>query len=279
MADETLDPLEAARGRSSTRSRRWASTPGASASTTITAIADVRQLPLPDDPETAGPPRPRRRPDHAASRAGEGQLPPAPRLDRADPDLHRQESGRRGRLGPRRASCDLGDLLGVDGTLGRTKTGELTVFADGLTFLGKCLLPPPEKWHGLTDVEKRSRQRYVDLFSNPESLQAFVGRTKVLAAFRRVLADRGFVEVETPDHAADRRRRGGAAVRHASQRARPPALPADRPRIAPEAAARRRHGARLRDRPRLPQRGDQPASTTPSSPCWRRTRPTATTEA
>jgi lysyl-tRNA synthetase class 2 len=96
------------------------------------------------------------------------------------------------------AEFDLGDLVGVDGTLGYTKTGELTIFADGLTFLGKCLLPPPEKWHGLTDVEKRSRRRYVDLFSNPESLEAFVGRTKIVAAFRKVLAERGFVEVETP---------------------------------------------------------------------------------
>jgi len=105
---------------------------------------------------------------------------------------------------------DLGDLLGVDGDLGRTKTGEITVFADGLTFLGKSLLPPPEKWHGLTDVEQRSRQRYVDLFSNPESMQAFLGRTRIVAAFRRVLADRGFVEVEGPTMQAIA---GGAAAR------------------------------------------------------------------
>jgi lysyl-tRNA synthetase class 2 len=105
---------------------------------------------------------------------------------------------------------DLGDLLGVDGTLGHTKTGELTVFAEALTFLGKSLLPPPEKWHGLTDIEQRSRQRYVDLFSNPESLRTFLGRSKVLAAFRRVLADRGFVEVETPTMQSVA---GGAAAR------------------------------------------------------------------
>src|SRR4029078_7501810 len=105
---------------------------------------------------------------------------------------------------------DLGDLLGVDGTLGHTKTGELTVFADALTFLGKSLLPPPEKWHGLTDVELRSRQRYVDLFSNPESMQAFLGRTKVVAAFRRVLAGRGYVEVEGPTFQTIA---GGAAAR------------------------------------------------------------------
>jgi lysyl-tRNA synthetase class 2 len=108
------------------------------------------------------------------------------------------------------AELDLGDLLGVDGALGFTKTGELTVFATGLTFLGKCLLPTPEKWHGLTDVEQRSRQRYVDLFSNPESLATFLGRSKVIAAFRRVLAERGFVEVETPTMQAIA---GGAAAR------------------------------------------------------------------
>lgn len=105
---------------------------------------------------------------------------------------------------------DLGDLIGIDGTLGHTKTGELTVFATGLTFLGKSLLPPPEKWHGLTDVEQRSRQRYVDLFSNPESMQTFLGRTKIVAAFRRVLAGRGFVEIEGPTMQAIA---GGAAAR------------------------------------------------------------------
>ena len=93
---------------------------------------------------------------------------------------------------------DLGDVIGVDGTLGFTKTGELTIFATALTFLSKSLLPPPEKWHGLTDIEARSRQRYVDLFSNPESLATFLGRSKVIAAFRNVLAGQGFVEVETP---------------------------------------------------------------------------------
>jgi lysyl-tRNA synthetase class 2 len=105
---------------------------------------------------------------------------------------------------------DLGDLVGVDGTLGHTKTGELTVFAKGLTCLGKSLLPPPEKWHGLADIEQRSRQRYVDLFANPESMQAFLGRTKVLAAFRRVLAERGYVEVEGPTMQSIA---GGAAAR------------------------------------------------------------------
>ncbi len=105
---------------------------------------------------------------------------------------------------------DLGDLIGVDGTLGYTRTGELTVFASDVTFLAKSLLPPPEKWHGLVDVEQRSRQRYVDLFSNPESMQTYLGRSKILAAFRRVLAERGYVEVEGPTMQAIA---GGAAAR------------------------------------------------------------------
>ena len=96
------------------------------------------------------------------------------------------------------SELDLGDLVGIDGGLGLTRTGELTVFAEALTFLGKSLSPPPEKWHGLTDIEKRSRQRYVDLAHNPESLQAFLGRSKVVSSFRKVLERRGFVEVETP---------------------------------------------------------------------------------
>jgi lysyl-tRNA synthetase class 2 len=105
---------------------------------------------------------------------------------------------------------DLGDLIGVDGTLGHTKTGELTVFATGLTFLSKSLSPPPEKWHGLTDLEQRYRRRYVDLFTNPESLQTFLSRSKIIAAFRRVMSEKGFVEVETPTMQSIA---GGAAAR------------------------------------------------------------------
>jgi lysyl-tRNA synthetase, class II len=105
---------------------------------------------------------------------------------------------------------DLGDLIGVDGTLGYTKTGEVTVFASSLTFLSKSLLPPPEKWHGLTDVEQRYRRRYVDLFTNPESLQTFLGRSKIITTFRKIMAEKGFVEVETPTMQAIA---GGAAAR------------------------------------------------------------------
>ena len=105
---------------------------------------------------------------------------------------------------------DLGDLIGVDGALGYTKTGELTVFASSLTFLSKSLLPPPEKWHGLTDVEQRYRRRYVDLFTNPESLQTFLGRSKIITTLRKIMAEKGFVEVETPTMQAIA---GGAAAR------------------------------------------------------------------
>jgi lysyl-tRNA synthetase class 2 len=105
---------------------------------------------------------------------------------------------------------DLGDLLGVDGRLGYTRTGELTVFAETVTFLTKSLLPPPEKRHGLADLEQRHRQREVDLFSNPDSLAVFLGRSKLIASFRRTMAEAGFVEVETPTMQAIA---GGAAAR------------------------------------------------------------------
>lgn len=105
---------------------------------------------------------------------------------------------------------DLSDLLGIDGTLGYTKTGELTIFATRVTFLGKALVPPPEKWHGLTDIEQRYRNRSVDLFSNQESLQAFLNRSKIIAAVRKTLGSKNFVEVETPTMQAIA---GGAAAR------------------------------------------------------------------
>jgi len=93
---------------------------------------------------------------------------------------------------------DLGDHIGVSGYLFRTRTGELTVHVEEITFLSKALLPLPEKWHGLTDVELRYRQRYVDLFMNPEVRDVFLKRTKLLQSMRRTLDSHGFIEVETP---------------------------------------------------------------------------------
>jgi lysyl-tRNA synthetase class 2 len=93
---------------------------------------------------------------------------------------------------------DLGDHIGVSGYLFRTRTGELSVHVEEITFLSKDLLPLPEKWHGLTDVELRYRQRYVDMVMNPEVREVFLKRTKLVQSMRRMLDAHGFVEVETP---------------------------------------------------------------------------------
>ena len=93
---------------------------------------------------------------------------------------------------------DLGDHIGVCGYLFRTRTGELTVHVEEITFLAKDLLPLPEKWHGLTDVELRYRQRYVDLVMNPEVREVFLKRAGLVQSMRNFLNARGFVEVETP---------------------------------------------------------------------------------
>jgi lysyl-tRNA synthetase class 2 len=93
---------------------------------------------------------------------------------------------------------DIGDFLGVSGALFRTKTGELTVQVDRLTLLAKSIRPLPDKWHGLSDVEVRYRQRYVDLIANPPVGELFRRRARLIAEIRRFLDGRGFLEVETP---------------------------------------------------------------------------------
>ncbi len=93
---------------------------------------------------------------------------------------------------------DFGDFVGVQGRLFRTRTNELTIWASGLEFLAKCFIPLPEKWHGLSDVEIRYRQRYLDLIVNPDSRRVFEVRSRVLAATRNFLDARGYLEVETP---------------------------------------------------------------------------------
>jgi lysyl-tRNA synthetase class 2 len=109
------------------------------------------------------------------------------------------------------AQClDLGDLVGVDGELMRTRMGELTIAADELTFLTKSVEPPPEKYHGLNDPELRQRLRYLDLIHTDGVLERFLRRTKIVQAIRNTLAGEGFVEVEGPTlHAIA----GGAAAR------------------------------------------------------------------
>jgi lysyl-tRNA synthetase class 2 len=93
---------------------------------------------------------------------------------------------------------DVGDFIGVEGPLFRTRTGELTVLAKSITFLAKSFLPLPEKWHGLTDVEIRFRRRYVDLVVNPEVREVFVKRSLIIRELRRFLDEHGYIEVETP---------------------------------------------------------------------------------
>ena len=93
---------------------------------------------------------------------------------------------------------DFGDWIGVEGRLFRTKTNELTIWASQLVFLAKCLVPLPEKWHGLQDIEIRYRQRYLDLIVNPDSRKVFEVRSRIVTAIRGFLIARGFLEVETP---------------------------------------------------------------------------------
>ena len=105
---------------------------------------------------------------------------------------------------------DMGDHIGVSGYLFRTRTNELTIHVERLTFLSKAMLAMPEKFHGLADVELRYRQRYVDLFANLDSRQVFVKRAKTLQAMRKFFDERGYLEVETP---MMQQLAGGAAAR------------------------------------------------------------------
>ncbi len=93
---------------------------------------------------------------------------------------------------------DIGDIIGAEGNLLRTKSGEPTVWVGDFTLLAKSLRPLPEKWHGLSDVDMRYRQRYLDLISNPETRETFKVRSQVISAIREFLNQRGFLEVETP---------------------------------------------------------------------------------
>jgi len=93
---------------------------------------------------------------------------------------------------------DLGDSIGVRGHLFRTKTNELSIWVEELFFLSKALLPLPEKWHGLTDVELRYRQRYLDLIANEKARQVFVTRARIIQELRQFFDGRGYIEVETP---------------------------------------------------------------------------------
>jgi lysyl-tRNA synthetase class 2 len=105
---------------------------------------------------------------------------------------------------------DLGDIIWAEGQLGKTKTGEITIWAEKVEILSKALLPPPEKFHGLSDQDLRYRQRYVDLWANPDVMDRFRKRSAMVASIRAFLQARGFIEVETPMMQAIA---GGAAAR------------------------------------------------------------------
>ena len=105
---------------------------------------------------------------------------------------------------------DIGDIIGLKGTVFTTKTGEISVHAVELVLLSKSLQILPEKYHGLTNTDLRYRQRYVDLIMNPEVKDTFIKRSKIISTIRRYLDERGFMEVETPMLVANA---GGAAAR------------------------------------------------------------------
>jgi lysyl-tRNA synthetase class 2 len=135
---------------------------------------------------------------------------------------------------------DIGDTLGAEGQLFRTRTNELSVRVEKLRLLAKSLRPLPDKWHGVADTELRYRQRYVDLIMTERSREIFRTRTRVV----RYLRDS---RSRNADDAADSGRRGRAAVRHASQRARSEDVPAHCAGTLSQAAARRRFRTRVRD--------------------------------
>ena len=105
---------------------------------------------------------------------------------------------------------DIGDIIGIEGSVFRTKTGEISIHAEKITLLSKSLLPLPEKFHGLTNTDTRYRQRYLDLIMNDESKDALVKRSLIIRAIRKYLDGQGFIEVETPMLVSNA---GGAAAR------------------------------------------------------------------
>ena len=197
----------------------------------------------------------RRRAGPADPAPGPAHLRHDPRPRGEHPAVRLAEGRRRRRHGTGRTTSTSATGSASTGVVMTTNKGELSVKVDRVELLAKALRPLPDKWKGLSDVDTRYRQRYVDLIVNEDARRAFEVRHAVIASIRRSLADRGFIEVETPVLHVEAGRRPRPPVRHPPQRARHGPLPAHRPRAAPEAADRRRHRARLRDRPGVPQRG------------------------
>src|SRR5829696_7616380 len=198
MTDEDLPQVLIDRRRKLDELRAAGVEPFPHAFPGVQPIADVKapHEGLPDGEETDVRARVAGR---LAARRGQGK---AAFLDVVDRSGRMQLHARVDVLGEeamaRLLDLDLGDLIGADGTVFRTRRGELSLKLDGFTLLAKSMRPPPDKHHGLADVETRHRHREVDLLSSEESRAVFITRAKVIAAVRRFLDDAGFVEVETP---------------------------------------------------------------------------------
>ena len=198
MTDAQQSELLAARRRKLEALREEGIEPFPYAFPDVRAIADVKapyeDLPAGEETEDRV-----RIAGRLAARRGQGK---AAFLDLVDRSGRMQLHARVDVLGEeeleRLLSFDLGDLIGADGSVFRTRRGELSLRLEGYELLAKSLRPPPEKHHGLTDVETRFRYRELDLIANEEARELFVTRAKVITAVRRFLDDEGFVEVETP---------------------------------------------------------------------------------
>ena len=198
MSEEQPSELLATRRRKLEALREGGIDPFPHAYPGVRSIAEVKAPydELPDGEETEDRVRIAGR---LAARRGQGK---AAFLDVVDRSGRMQLHARLDVLGEepleRLLSLDLGDLIGADGTVFRTRRGELSLKLDGYELLAKSLRPPPEKHHGLTDVETRFRHRELDLIANEETREVFMTRAKIVTAIRAWLDERGFIEVETP---------------------------------------------------------------------------------
>ncbi len=197
MSDQTNDLLAARRAKLE-RIRADGVDPFPHAFAGVTAITDVQ---APWQQLEAGAERDDayRIAGRLAARRGQGKMA---FLDIVDRSGRMQVQARADVLGAepmaRLVDLDLGDLVGIDGTIFASRSGELTLKVTGFTLLAKSLRPPPDKHHGLQDVETRYRRRELDLIANKEARELFVTRAKIVSELRRALDDDGFVEVETP---------------------------------------------------------------------------------